>query len=117
MDYVSSWWLRYLCRIVWLNRNPAYGFGQYLGYDSTGMKYLIQNDNTSLWASGKPNSSFWLAINDRGQIGWWYKAQIYFYKTHCLEINLGYKLDSDTTVNRHVVAMQFTPFRKYEVKQ
>jgi hypothetical protein len=112
-DYDNSWWLRYLCRVVWLTRNPAYGFGQALGYDSSGMQYLVQNDNTALWSSGKPNSSFWRAVNAKGQTGWWYKAQIYFYKTRCLEINLGYKLDSDTTENRHVVAMQFTPFRQY----
>ena len=25
-DYVSSWWLRYVCRVMWLYRNNAYGF-------------------------------------------------------------------------------------------
>ena len=25
-DYDSSWWLRYVCRVMWLYRNNAYGF-------------------------------------------------------------------------------------------
>lgn len=109
-DYDSSWWLRYFCYVNWLCRNPAYGFGQALGYDSTGMTYITQNDNTALWNTGKNNASFWKCINSKGQIGWWYKAQFFFTSKRFIEINFGYKLDSDTKINMHVVAMQFTPF-------
>jgi len=108
-DYDSSWLLRYFCYINWLCRNPAYGFGQALGYDSTGMKYIIENDNRALWRR-RTNISYWLCTNAKGQIGWWFKAQFFFTSKRWLEVNLGYKLDSDTIINKRVVAMQFTPF-------
>jgi len=114
--YDTHWWLRYVMRILWLWRNPAYGFGHALGYDTDGMIYTVQRDNTHLWGSGLPNSSFWRGYNKKNQIGWWYKAQIYFYKNRCLEVNLGYKLDADSPDTKKVVAMQFSPFRKYDVK-
>ena len=100
-------------RVLWLWRNPAYGFGLALGYDSEGIIYQVQDDNTNLWASGIPNKSYWKVINSKGQVGWWYKAQIYYYKKYCLEINLGYKLDADSPNFNKVVAMQATPFRSY----
>jgi len=111
-DYDSTWWIRYVCRIMWLCRNPAYGFGHALGYDLTDPVYLVTRDNSALWNSGKTHSSYWKVVNRHGQIGWWFKAQYVFYKKRYLEVNFGYKLDADSPDNLKVVAIQFTPFKQ-----
>ena len=112
-DYDSKWWLRYACRIVWLVRNPAYGFGTALGYSADGLVVTEEKDNEKDWRTGKGVQSFWKFTNSKGQIGWCYRAQIYYYKNHCLEMYLGYKLPGDTIRGNKLVAMQFTPFRQY----
>lgn len=111
-DYDSKAWLRWICRIMWLCRNAAYGFGDKLGYDSTGMEVIYQHSDDGNWNTGRPMFAFWEVVNDKGQIGWWLKAQVYFYKTRCLSINLGYKLLSDP--HSKYVAMQITPFTKFK---
>lgn len=115
-DYETRWWLRYVCRILWLCRNPAYGFGDRLGYSASGMRFLVSQDQDYLWKSGLPNRSFWKVVNDKGQIGWCYQAQIYFYKQRCLEIYIGYKLLHKSATGRQMVAMRFNPFRQYVPK-
>lgn len=110
-DYDSKAWLRWVCRIMWLCRNAAYGFGDRLGYDSEGMQVLYQYSDDANWNTGRPMLAFWKVINAKGEIGWWLKGQFYFYKTRCLTINLGYKLLSDP--KSKYVAMQFTPFTKF----
>jgi hypothetical protein len=73
---------------------------------------LVERDNSALWNSGQSHSSYWKVVNDRGQIGWWFKAQYVFYKKRYLEINFGYKLRSDSPNNLKMVAIQFTPFKQ-----
>lgn len=111
-DYDSSWLLRYACRIAWLWRNPAYGFGSLLGYDGAGLKFIgFDQDDDTPWLSGKTCSQLWKCTNDRGETGWLFRARIYFYKNRCLEVMAGYKLFSDPTSK--YVAMRFNPFRQY----
>lgn len=109
--FESHWWLRYCCRILWLCRNPAYGFGLALGYDSNGSTEITTRDNSNLW-NKETHSSFWKVKNAKGEIGWWYKSQWFYTKTRCVALNLGYKLDSDTPNGNKMVAMQFHPCRK-----
>ena len=111
-DYDSTWWIRYVCRIMWLCRNPAYGFGHSLGYDLTNPVYTSVSDNSQMWNSGQSNASYWVVVNQQGQVGWWFKAQWVFYGKRYLEINFGYKLDADSPDNLKVVAIQFTPFKR-----
>lgn len=111
-DYDSKWWLRYICRILWLCRNPAYGFGLALGYDSNNMVYLVEKDNNHYWRKPVTHTSYWKSINPKGEIGWWWKGQWYYTKTRCIMWSLGYKFDSDTPNGNKMVAMQFNPFRK-----
>lgn len=109
--YESSSFVRYLYRVFWLYRNPAYGFGNRLGYNSTGMYFTKVNDNDKLWKSGVNNVSWWVARNSYGEIGWCYQMQWHFYKRRCLEIYIGYKLLADG--RNKSVAIRFNPFRQY----
>ena len=109
--YSDSAVVRYMYRVMWLYRNPAYGFGNRLGYDATEMVILNKFDNDHLWKSGHTNLSWWIAKNYHGQIGWCFQMQWHFYKRRCLEVYLGYKLLADG--KRKSVAMRFNPFRVY----
>ena len=109
----SHWWLRYLMRVLWLWRNPAYGFGTALGYDASGLTIVSSSDHEDQWRSGKNVASSWLFINDKSQLGFCYRAQFYYAAPRCLELYLGYKLPGDTIKGKKLVAMQCTPFRQY----
>lgn len=109
--YHSSALVRYVYRVMWLYRNPAYGFGNRLGYDATEMIFIDKRDNDHLWRRGKTNYSWWIAKNYHQQTGWCFQMQWHFYGRRCLEIYLGYKLLADG--KRKSVAMRFNPFRQY----
>lgn len=111
--YDTHWWLRYYCRIIWLVRNPAYGFGTKLGYNADGLTVTYARDEESKWRTGVNCLSFWKFTNAKNQTGWCLRAQFYYYKSHCVEMYLGYKLPGDTIWGNKLVAMQFTPFRQY----
>jgi hypothetical protein len=112
-EYDSSAWLRYLCRVNWLWRNAAYGFGAKFGYDIAGLKPITTIDNESKWRTGANCFSLWTCTNAKNQFGWCIRAQFYFYKNRCLEIYLGYKLSSVTVQGKKFVAIQVSPFKKY----
>lgn len=114
-DYDASAWLRYLCRVTWLQRNAAYGFGALWGFDPVGMMPITTKDNESLWRTGNNCFSYWSVINSKGDKAFCIRAQIYYWKPHCLEMYLGYKIHADTMHGKKLVAIQFTPFRSYAV--
>ena len=114
--YESHWWLRYVMRVIWVVRNPAYGFGTALGYDATGLTVTSSRDEEHLWKSGLPCSSLWVFTNTAGTVGWCYRAQHYYWGDRCVEMYWGYKLPGDTICGRKLVAMQCTPFRQYSQK-
>ena len=113
-DYDTNWLVRYAYRILWLCRNPAYGFGHSLGYDSNDMTYLVARDNNELWGTKTSHSSFWKVTNPKGQIGWWYKMKWFYTADRAVVINIGYKLDADSKDGKKYVAMFFHPCRKFE---
>lgn len=44
-DYVSKWWIRYACRVLWVWRNTAYGFAQFwFGRDPDQTHFQIKKD-------------------------------------------------------------------------
>lgn len=110
-DYDSKAWLRYLCRIAWLWRNPAYGWGEKFGYNGSGLKILTSHGSDDDWYSGKSSLSYWTAINDANEKAFYVQIRLYFYKNRCLDILAGYKFFSDPTTK--YVAIRFNPFRKY----
>lgn len=112
-EYDSSAWLRYLCRVAWLWRNAAYGFGAKLGYDCDGLTPITTIDNESKWRTGVNCFSLWTYTNSKKQFGWCIRAQYYFYKTRCIEFYLGYKFLSVTVDGKKFVAIQVSPFRAF----
>lgn len=113
--YDTHWWLRYACRVLWLVRNPSYGFGTLLGYDADGLTITKVDDNSFIWATGNNNQSYWEFTNSKSQLGFCYRAQFYV-GSRCLEMYLGYKVVGDTIQGKKLVAMQITPFKKYPKK-
>lgn len=110
-DYDSLWLVRYMCRIAWLWRNPAYGWGEKFGYNGSGLKILTSHGSDDDWYSGKSSLSYWTAINDANEKAFYVQIRLYFYKNRCLDILAGYKFFSDPTTK--YVAIRFNPFRKY----
>lgn len=112
-DYDGSAWLRYICRVTWLQRNAAYGFGAKWGYDATGMTPITTNDNERFWRTGNNCFSYWSVINSKGDKAWCIRSQIYYWKPYCLEFYLGYKLHGDSIKGKKLVAIQPGLPRKY----
>lgn len=110
-DYDNSAILRWACRVAWLWRNPAYGWGERFGFDGRGMKILTSKGSDDDWYSGKTSVSYWTAVNESGEKAFLFQSRVYFYKNRCLDIMAGYKFFSDPEVK--YVAMRFNPFRKY----
>jgi len=111
--YDNSVIIQWLCRVCWICRNPAYALAHSLGYDQRGMVIHTERDEDVLWDTGKPNFSFWWATNAQGQIGWMLEWQYYFYKKHCLEVYLGWKLHRNDPDKRCMIVGRITPFKSY----
>lgn len=109
----SSAWLRYVCRVYWIWRNPAYQLGHTLGYDQKGVTLSKYADGSDTWDTGLPSYSFWTATNARGQRAFLWEKQWYFYGRRCLEMQFGWKLYRDDPDERCMLAFRFNPFRAY----
>ena len=114
--YDTHWWLRYVMRVLWVWRNPAYGFGTWLGYEALELKIAVDPNVEPLWQTGVNCSYTYWYTNYKGQCGFTHRSQWYYYKQHCLELYLGYKVAGDTIKGKKLVAMQCTPFRQYNKK-
>ena len=96
---------RYLARVFWLCRNPAYGFAQWLGIVPTGNEVLRFDVGT--WDSASTN--YHLITWDNC---FHYRAQFYIYKNHFIRINLGYKPHSG--FSKYMITGHFNPFRTWK---
>lgn len=105
--------LRYISRVVWIWRNPAYRLDHWMGYDQTGVAIVKHRDEAYLWDTGWPNTSYWTAVNSLGEKAFLWERQIYFYKTRCLELQFGWKLYRNDPDKRCMLAMRITPFKSY----
>jgi len=105
-DYDKSALLRWACRVNWLWRNAAYGFGAKFGYP-----YIQTLNDGPLWRTGVKCSYFWQVVNGLGQVGWCYKAEWFYTSTRYVEVYFGYKLMGDSINGKKFVAIQFNPFR------
>lgn len=115
-DILNNGFLKYLGRVFWIWRNPAYVVADALGYSQKGMKFLHQRDEGHLWDSGYPNFSYYIVENNKNQIGWMLEWQWYFYKQRCLEVYLGWKIFRKDENQRCMLVARITPFKKYEKK-
>lgn len=113
-DYDSKAWIRWYSRMKWIIRNPAYGWAKKIGYDQRGMILTKHKDESHLWDKGYPNTSYYTAINHRGQKGFLFQKQTYLFKTqYCIEIYLGWKLFWNEPDLTCMVVARIVP-KKYE---
>lgn len=107
-DYDTSWWIRYLCRVMWLYRNNAYGFLFY--WFSTPIEDLEWEKVVGEEDSGK----FWMH----------YQAFKHSFKFECqipilftnryYSINIGWKAHRSAPLPLKMFANRFIGFRQYE---
>ena len=109
-------WGRYVSRVKWIFRNPAYQVSHWLGYDQTGVDTTKGLYKDPLWDSGVPNKAFWKVKNSKGQVGFLYQQQWYYYKNYCVEMQFGWKLYRRDPDKKCMIAFRFSPFKKYYVK-
>lgn len=102
LDGDSGWktehyvgWPRYLKRVLWLYRNPTYGFARTVcGFQvQPGFKYLCNGDEAVSNLPLTEGKVFRTITNPDGSIAWqWYYVKAWPGKTKCLRINLGWKV-------------------------
>lgn len=109
----GSWWLRYVSRIVWIWRNPAYQLDHWMGYDQNGVVVTKHRDDDYLWDTGVPNCSYWTAVNAKGQRAFLYERQIFYWGSRCLELQFGWKLYRNDPDKVCMLALRITPFKSY----
>ena len=112
-DYDRSRILRWATRVMWIYRNPAYQLSHWLGYDQRGVVVPADRFKDPRWDSGEPNKSFWRAVNRRGQVGFLYQRQWYYWRNYCVEIQLGWKLYRRDPDQRCMLAFRISPFKRY----
>ena len=110
---LASGWLRYVGRVMWVWRNPCYQLAQWLGYNQQGLRYLAQRDNDRLWKSGVNNWSYWIFDNDRGQVGFCFELQWFYWGQRCLEVYIGWKHDWAEPDHVCMLVARITPFNRY----
>jgi hypothetical protein len=91
---------RYLARLFWLCRNPAYGFGQFpLGLDPVGTPVVTTKEGT--WDSGSDNKELTTWDN-----GFTYRGQKFFYKNIMFRVYIGWKHHGG--YDRYMLATHFS---------
>ena len=91
-QYEASSWYRYVARVLWLYRNPAYGLALKLGFDQTGLEITKHQDESHLWDKGYPNTTYRTFTNFKDEKGFLWERQIHLGKQWFLEFVLGYKI-------------------------
>lgn len=83
-DYDSKWWLRYLCRVLWLYRNNAYGFLYNL------FSRPVEED-LKVYTRGTKKKTFWYELAIR-KSSWQFETHIPVPLTKkYMSINIGWK--------------------------
>jgi hypothetical protein len=105
-DYDSSWWLRYVCRVMWLYRNNAYGFlfywfGTPIEPYNRIFKYGIEDEGLWLRYESYP-SSFKLE----------FQIPILF-TTRYISANIGWKAHRSAPLPRKLYANRIIGIRSY----
>lgn len=111
-DYDGSWWIRYFCRLAWLIRNPAYGWGYYVfgvalsPYDVKREVLLGSEDSGKSWSVYTEFENTLCHTFTAFQ----YRAQWFYTSNRYIDINIGYK--SHKGFNDLMYGNRFSPFRK-----
>jgi hypothetical protein len=106
-DYVSSWWLRYVCRVMWLYRNNAYGFLFY--WFGTPIEPLEKEVVKGVEDSGK----FWMNYKQyKSSFQLEMQLPILFTKRF-YSLNIGWKSHRSAPLPIKLYANRFIGIRKY----
>lgn len=107
-QYDNSWWLRYVCRVMWLYRNNAYGFLFY--WFSTPVEAL----ESEKIVGTEDNGNFWMHYQAFKR-SFKLEAQlpILFTKRY-LSVNIGWKEHRSAPLPQKMYANRFIGVRKYE---
>jgi len=94
---------RYICRLVWLYRNCAYGFSYYV----TGIEVRAE-DVVKIKTKEKDGYIYYVT-----DYAWVYKDERPSFKGHCWDNYLGWKFNwLDHDVDHYMLACRITPFDK-----
>jgi hypothetical protein len=109
-DFHAWAWWRYVARVMWLVRNPGYGFGYFL----LGFDYGVEvfRRSAGVWDSGSNNYEFTIVNSPNNSIlnryAFQYQAQWHWSASRFLRVRIGWKLGVG---QRAVFADHFNPFR------
>ena len=113
-DYYNNHeWIRWYTRMLWLCRNPAYQFADWLGWDNKEITVLKKRDEDRLWASGANNFSYWIVKNQKGQVTFNISGQYYYYKNWYVEFEWGYAFFRWEPDDRCMLNVKFNPWRRF----
>lgn len=112
-DFDNKWHVRYFNYVMWLWRNPAYQFADWLGWYNKDVTVLKVRDRFNLWKTGKSNFSYWVVKNGKGSVTFYLQSQIYHYKNYCLEFELGYDFSRYEPDNHCRISIRIIPWRKH----
>ena len=123
-DFLKNGFVRYVSRWCWMWRNPGYGFAHFMGYDQAGVVDNVNHtdsvtrirDQDYLWDKGYNNSSLYTCRNSRGQTGFMFDMQYFWFNSNwCLEVYLGYKIPwKNDPANRAMITIRIIPFKRYD---
>lgn len=105
---VQVGWRRYINRVFWLWRNPAYGFDlAVLGFDAGGKVTITKRGPSALGGALVTGWFFATAVNLDGSSAWQFYA-VKVWGAHASRVNFGWKLWS--TPGRCQFAMSVNPW-------
>jgi hypothetical protein len=107
-EYDSSWWLRYVCRVMWLYRNNAYGFLFY--WFSTPVEALGTEKIIGIEDSGE----FWMHYQ-QFKHSFKLEAQIpILFTNRFYSLNIGWKAHRSAPLPLKMYANRIIGLRKYD---
>lgn len=111
-------WRRYMNRVVWLLRNPAYGFDiEVLGFPPDKLPNAATVSHSGGHSiSGKNSEDGWyfLTIKDSdGKSAWQFFYIKHLTDSHCLRLNIGWKLWSWFNQEVSQFVFSFSPWKVY----
>ena len=103
---------KWLMRMCWLWRNPAYGLSESLGLEQP-MIQLTERTNNN-WRKPITSYEYWTATNSKGQWGFMLRGQIKVWGKRYMEYRLGYGLYRDSPKkHKAMLYARILKFRKY----
>ena len=107
-QYNNSWWIRYICRVMWLYRNNAYGFLFY--WFSTPVEELEKEKIIGVEARGR----FWMHYQ---QFKHSFKLEVQIpipFTNRYYSANIGWKSHRSAPLPLKMYANRFIGLRQYE---